>query len=234
MPDWSFDEFGPEFDEHAAAHLPHYRLAHDVVAHAAAFALRPGGTVADYGASTGAAIETLYESLGRRPFDAILYDVDRSMLDCARERLAGREGLSCRFVETDLIGLLPESLDVDVSLLLWTLQFLPPSEWHELLLSIRDRAATDGLLLVAAKTRLSDSRWQEQADAATAEWKAVHGVTADEALDKARSLRGTMLVVPLGRLYSELDRSGWCEPAVLFRWYSWVVVGAWATPLAER
>lgn len=234
MTDWTFTDFGPEFDEHAHAHLPHYRQAHDVVAHAASFALPPGGLLADYGASTGAAVETVHNTLGGRPFDAALYDVDRSMLDCARDRLTGREGLSAHYVETDLIGMTPDHFGVDVSLLLWTLQFLPPAEWHELLMRIREAAAPDGLLLVAAKTRLADARWQEQADAATADWKAGHGVSPDEALGKARSLRGTMLVVPLGRLYTELDRSGWHTPAVLFRWWSWVVIGAWATPLNER
>ncbi len=230
MTDWTFDGFGAEFDEHALAHLPEYRRAHETIAHAASFALRPGGTVADLGASTGYAIESIRTALAGRPFEAYLYDLDQSMLEQAALRLDG-EGT---YVQADLTVDSLEHDDADVTLLLWTLQFLRPNLWPQVLAQARYAAATDGLLLVGAKTRLSDARWQEQADAATAEWKAAHGVTPAEALTKSRSLRGTMVVVSLDRLYSELESAGWHAPVVLFRWYSWVVIGAWASPLSER
>lgn len=233
MADWTFDGFGAEFDAHALAHLPEYVRAHETIAHAASFALRPGGVVADLGASTGYAIESIRKSLGGRPFEAYLYDLDRSMLDEAANRLSG-SSLEPVLLQADLTIDMLEHDDADVTLLLWTLQFLRPSSWAKVLADARSAAATDGLLIVGAKTRLSDARWQEQADAATADWKAAHGVTAEEASAKARSLRGTMAVVSLNRLYSELESAGWHAPVVLFRWYSWVVIGAWASPLSER
>lgn len=232
--DWTFIDFGPQFDEHALAHLPEYRRAHETIAHAASFALRPGGVVADLGASTGYAIESISTHLRGRPFSASLYDLDRSMLDQAGARLRQIETVQAEFHQHDLLkdGLIHD--DADVTLLLWTLQFLPAWSWETVLAQAHACSAEDGLLIVAAKTRLSDARWQEQADAATADWKAEHGVTPQQALDKSRSLRGTMLLVPLSRLYREIESAGWHNPAVLFRWYSWVVVGAWATPLSER
>lgn len=233
MADWTFTDFGPEFDDHARAHLPEYERAHQTIAHAASFALRPGGTLADLGASTGYAVESINNALLGRPFSAHLYDLDRSMLDQAEQRLAG-SGIPLELREMDLTADAFEHEDADVTLLLWTLQFLPPESWQRVLRRARYAAAQDGLLLIGAKTRLSDARWQEQADAATADWKAKHGVTPEEALIKARSLRGTMLMVSLDRLYREVEEAGWSAPVVLFRWYSWVVVGAWAAPLSER
>lgn len=234
MTDWTFQDFGSQFDDHALAHLPEYRRAHETIAHAASFALRPGGLLVDLGASTGYAVESISNALAQRPFDAMLYDLDDSMLEQARTRLDPIENVRAEFHQLDLVLDGMPHQDADVTLLLWTLQFLPPHSWPAVLSCARNLAAPDGLLLVGAKTRLSDSRWQEQADAATSDWKATHGVTPQEALDKSRSLRGTMLVVSLDRLYRELETAGWHAPAVLFRWYSWVIVGAWATPLSER
>lgn len=231
--DWTFDGFGAEFDAHAQKHLPHYKTAHEVVCHATTYALHAGGTVADLGCSTGYAIKAIADHIPGRKFDAYGYDADQSMLDHAVQRLDGTEQAACQWLRSDLTRDEFEHKAADVSLLLWTLQFLPPAEWVPLLRRAHEAASDDGLLLIGAKTRLSDARWQEVADGALADWKDQHGVTPDEALVKARSLRGTMSVVATGRLFDVVTEAGWHSPALLFRWNAWVVLGAWASPLLE-
>jgi len=228
--DWSFREFGAEFDDHAEKHLPHYRLAHEVIGHAASFNLPPGGLVADLGCSTGQALVSLAAAMKGRPFTYVGYDSDESMLDQTRSRPPGSAS-----VETHRVDLSTDQLrhsSAHVTLALWTLQFMPPETWQPVLSAALERAAPDGVLLVGAKTRLArDARWQEVADGALADWKAERGVGADEYLTKARSLRGTMLVVSLGRLTETIEAAGWCSSAVLFRWHAWAVVGAFSRPL---
>jgi len=232
--DWSFAGFGDQFDEHAHAHLPHYDLVTELAAFAASFALPVGGRLADLGCSTGRTIEAVAERVPERRFQAVGYDLDESMLDAAAKRLAPRSTVvDVRLLGGDLRGGLDHD-NADVTLALWTLQFLPRSSWTDLLTDARERATRDGLLLLAAKTRLPDARWQEIGDAAVAEWKAAHGVTPDEALTKSRSLRGTMLLVTLGSLLDSLDEAGWNSATVLFRWHQWVLVGAWAEPVREH
>jgi tRNA (cmo5U34)-methyltransferase len=231
--DWTFDGFGAEFDEHAQKHLPHYSTAHQVVCHAATYALHTGGVVADLGCSTGHAIEAIAGHIPGRPFTAHGYDADQSMLDHAAIRLGGNSHVECKFSRVDLTCDPLEHEEADVTLALWTLQFLPPSTWVPLLRAAHDAASADGLLLIGAKTRLSDARWQESADGALADWKDQHGVTPEEALAKSRSLRGTMSVVSTGRLFDVVEAAGWHSSAILFRWNAWVVLGAWASPLTE-
>lgn len=233
MTDWTFTGFGDEFDDHAVKHLPHYDTAHDVICHVASYALADGGILADLGCSTGRAVERVARALPHRHFTAHLYDLDRSMLDRADERLADVDTVTRLVHRTDITRDELRHDDADVTLLLWTLQFLPSTVWVDVLERTWRHAARDGLLLVAAKTRLADARWQEIGDGALADWKWQHGVTADEAADKARSLRGAMNVVTVGRLFDDIASSGWRHPTVLFRWHAWVIIGAWRTPLSE-
>jgi tRNA (cmo5U34)-methyltransferase len=231
--DWSFAEFGPQFDRHARAHLPHYDLATDLAAFVASYALPPGGVVADLGCSTGRSIERIAESMPERRFSAFAYDVDQSMLDETTARLLDHRNVDLHPCRLDLVAGDLEHVAANVTLALWTLQFLPGETWRPVLAAARQRASRDGVLLVAAKTRLPDARWQEIGDGAVAEWKARHDVTPDEALAKARSLRGTMLLATLGRLLDDVTAAGWSNPAVLFRWHAWLLVGAWAEPVRE-
>lgn len=235
MNDWSFVGFGEQFDEHARAHLPQYRAATDLAAFVASFALPAGGLVADLGCSTGSTIETIAARVPDRDFTAVGYDLDASMLTVAAKRLAPYTNVTTRLEGVDL-GDADDRLaheDANVTLALWTLQFLPRPLWADLLRRARLRSDPDGVLLVAAKTRLPEARWQEIGDAAVAEWKAAHGVSPEEALAKSRSLRGTMLLVTLGSLLDVLDAAGWCSSTVLFRWHQWVLVGAWAEEVRE-
>lgn len=232
--DWSFAGFGDQFDEHAHAHLPHYDLVTEMAAFVASFALPVGGRLADLGCSTGRTIEAVADRVPERRFHAIGYDLDASMLEVAGKRLASRTTVDLCLISGDLRSGVSGHDDADVTLALWTLQFLPRSSWVDLLTEARSRSTRDGLLLLAAKTRLPDARWQEIGDAAVAEWKASRGVTPDEALAKSRSLRGTMLLVTLGSLLDALDEAGWTSATVLFRWHQWVLVGAWAEPVREH
>jgi tRNA (cmo5U34)-methyltransferase len=232
--DWTFEGFGERFDEHARAHLPHYRTATDLAAFVASFALPRGGLLADLGVSTGSTIESVAAKIPERSFSAIGYDLDESMLDVASKRLSTTSTVSLVLERADLSD--PGNLrheDASVTLALWTLQFLPRSSWVPLLSAARLRSDRDGVLLVAAKTRLPDARWQEIGDAAVVEWKAGHAVAPEEVLSKARSLRGTMLLVTLGGLLDAVEEAGWRSSTVLFRWHQWVLVGAWAETVRE-
>jgi tRNA (cmo5U34)-methyltransferase len=232
MSDWSFDGFGPRFDEHVHGHLPHYDLMTDVAAQAISYALPPDGSIADLGCSTGNTIAHLAASMPGRRFTAYAYDVDASMIEQTERRLADVETVDLRARQLDLVSDDLVHQDVDVTVILWTLQFLPSATRAHVLRAARARSSRDGLLVVAAKVRLDDARWQEIGDGALAEWKAAHGVTADEILAKSRSLRGTMKLDPTGHLVTDIHQSGWTRPTTLFRWHAWLLLAAWAESVA--
>lgn len=222
--DWTFEDFGPEFDAHVARHLPGYADVQRLVALVASFAVPYNGRVADLGCSTGASAEALRHAL-QRPVSYVLYDADASMLDEAAERL-GPE-VDYHHGELPRRGGL-QHRDADLTLALWFLQFLPPSERRVVLAQARVASRTTGAIVVAAKTRHGDSRWEDIAVAALDDYKAEAGVDADERAAKTRSLRGRMFTATTADYLADLRAAGWHSPVVLWRWHVWSVIGAWA------
>lgn len=233
--DWSFDNMGPEFDEHVAAHLPGYADVQRLVALIATFHLPDGGVLADLGASTGLTVRTIADTIPQRRFSAYLYDADASMLEQARGRLAMLDAVNAHYVETDLDvrhRSAFEHTDADLTVAMWLLQFLTPAARRPLLQLARSRSAPGGAIIVATKTRMAEPRWQEVAEAALDDYKAEHGVTPEQRAAKTKALRGTMRVDTDAAIVADLRASGWHTPTLLWRWHVWSVIGAHAQPLA--
>lgn len=225
---WTFDGFGEEFDDHVVAHLPVYDAVQQIVAQVSSFTLPDGGIVADLGASTGRTVLQLLDRHPGRRITAHLYDADSSMLDVAGRRL-GDTTVRVHLHDVDLTD--PDSLAherADLTLALWLLQFLHPRARVDLLRRARQRAADSGVILLATKVRQDDARWQEIADAALVDHKAEAGVTPEEVLAKARSLRGVLIPETVGSVAGQLLDAGWHAPCVVHAWHTWALIGAWA------
>jgi tRNA (cmo5U34)-methyltransferase len=228
-------EFTPEvaavFDEHVRASVPFYDAIQELVAQASDWLVGAGGLVADLGASTGTTVAAILDRHPERQVRADLYDDQAAMLSKATVRLtdgvaAGRVRVHCRRIEA---GPLDHS-DADLTLALFTLQFLPWRDRFTALSLARKSAADTGALIVAEKVRSSDARWSEIATDASHDWKAEHGISADAIRAKARALRGVLMPHPVAALTSVIRDAGWHSPEVLFRWHQWVVIGAFACP----
>jgi len=225
MSDWTFTDFGPEFDTHVAAHLPGYADVQRLVSLVAEFAVPPGGTVADLGCSTGRTAATLQAHLHDRAVDYHLYDEDPSMLAEAEQRVPS--------AKTHLLSL-PGTLDhhdADLTVCLWLLQFVPPGQWVRILHDARVRSKPTGCVLVAAKTRHRRPRWEEVAVAALDEYKTDAGVTDPDRVAKTKALRGMLYQASPTWIARDLTAAGWHTPTLLWRWHVWSLIGAWASPV---
>ena len=60
------------------------------------------------------------------------------------------------------------------------------------------------------------------------DYKAAAGISDTAIRAKARSLRGVLRPVTLSRTAQMMTACGWAEPAVLFAWHQWVVLGSFA------
>lgn len=225
MSDWTFEQFGGEFDTHVAAHLPGYADVQRLVSLIAAFTVPVGGKVADLGCSTGASAATI--SVMGRGVKFHLYDLDTSMIEAAQARL---NGVDATFHVGDITDGLAHR-DADLTLALWVLQFISPAAWRRVLAAARSRSTPRGAILVAAKTQHADPRWEEIAVAALDDYKAQAGVSAEERAAKTASLRGVMTAAPAAAIAAELTAAGWHSPTVLWRWHVWSIIGAYASPV---
>lgn len=230
--DWSFDNFGLQFDDHVARHLPGYFDVQRLVAIIAEHAVPNGGVVADLGCSTGQTARTIADALPKRWMSFHLYDADPSMLAVAGQEMhreGKRPNALCHYRRVVLPDGELDHEQAALTTMLWTLQFINPAHWLTILREARYCSAENGMLVVAAKTTHPDPRFEGIAIAALDDYKRESGVSAQERADKTRSLRGTMHSMPATAYARLIKDAGWSYPMVLWRWHFWTVFGAYAT-----
>jgi tRNA (cmo5U34)-methyltransferase len=233
----SFDTGGWEFNaavvdqfpEHVRASVPFYEQIQGLVAEVSDWYLPSGGVLADLGASTGVTVGQVLRRHPDRVITAHLYDQQPLMLERAQKSLATVIGTRRAWYHCQRIQEPLAHTDADLTVCLFTLQFLPLADRVEALRLARQAAAGTGVLLVAEKIRPTDSRWAEIANDVSHDYKSVHGIADSAIRAKARALRGVLIPYPEYTLRNVITEAGWQAPEVLFRWHSWVVMGAFAT-----
>lgn len=229
---WSFTpEVAEVFEDHVRASVPYYDTIQDLVAQVSDWLVPSGGLVADLGASTGVTARRILNRHPGRGIRFALYDEQPAMLEQARRNLAGLAGEDAISYHATRIQEPPlHHKDADLTVCLLTLQFLPWQERAQTLRLAREHSLESGALIVAEKVRVVDSRWAEIGIDLSHDYKAAHGISDSAIRAKARALRGVLRPYPLPALMREITRAGWHSPEVLFRWHTWAVVGAFASP----
>lgn len=223
---WQFDEaVAAGFDQHVADNVPHYEVFQETVAHLSDWLAPDGALVADLGAATGTTTAMVSERHRERRLSFVLYDAEETMLQRARAKHGGAPlSHSFRYVACDLASGLDHA-DADLTLALFTLQFVRPHLRARVLADARDRARRGGSLIVAEKVVQPSALWQEIANEATWDYKAERGADADAIRSKARALRGVLVPLPPGDVERLLVEAGWSAPVPVWRWHNW---GLWA------
>lgn len=227
---WSFTpDVVDAFDQHVRASVPFYDAIQELVAGLSDWLLPQGGLVADLGASTGTTVGNILNRQAHRDLSAVLYDIEKPMLDRAAENLAGAPARRVDYVHAPIQAPPLVHSDADLTLALFTLQFLSLRDRVAALHLARMSARETGALVVAEKVRPLDSRWHEISTDSSHDWKASHGISSDGIRAKSRALRGVLMPHPQDTLIHSITAAGWHDPEILFRWHQWVVVGAFAT-----
>lgn len=228
---WQFTpEVAGVFPEHVRASVPFYDAIQGLIAEASDWLVPPGGHVADLGAATGITCCRIAERHPDRDITFDLYDDQPAMLDRAKTALRALPGgRRCLFHETRIQDGPLTHVIADLTLILFTLQFLPRPDRVKALRLARERSAGTGALIVAEKIRPRDSRWAEISCDASHDWKAAQGITDAAIRAKARALRGILIPYPQAELTAMIREAGWRSPEVLFRWHQWAVLGAFAS-----
>lgn len=227
---WQFTpEVAEVFPEHVRASVPFYDAIQDLIAEASDWLVPPGGRVADLGAATGITCCRIAERHPDRDICFDLYDDQPAMLKHAETALralpGGRRSVfhAARIEDGPLVH--PAA---DLTVILFTLQFLAAPARVKALRLARERSAGTGALIVAEKIRPHDPRWAEIGHDASHDWKAAQGITDTAIRAKARALRGILIPSTQDALMSMIRQAGWKSPEILFRWHQWAVVGAYA------
>lgn len=226
-------EFTPavvaDFDQHVRQSVPFYDTIQDTVATLSDWVAPDGAHLVDIGVSTGETLRRILEDHPARNYDLTVYDESPDMLAACREKLGSKSSAQTLTVHAGPAENGLHHHDADLTLCLFTLQFINPASRARLLADARARSRNSGVILIAEKVRPADPRWFEIGAELSWDFKTEQGIPAESIRAKARALRGAMRPGSEADLRSLLNNNGWHSATCLFRWHQWVIYGAFAS-----
>jgi tRNA (cmo5U34)-methyltransferase len=224
-------EFTPEvtevFDDHVRASVPYYNDIQQMVCELSDWLLPDNGTYVDLGASTCTTLAAICARHPNRRFRADLYDESESMLQKGKDKLAQLNLVSNFHIQRVQQPFKHRTADLTAALFL--LQFLPQRDRLGVLEQARHTSDPAGAIVVAEKIRPVSPLVAEIGNDVSHDYKATQGISDTAIRSKARALRGVLMPATLDQLLADLDKAGWRRADVIFRWYQWVVVLAFAS-----
>ena len=210
---WQFTpEVAEVFPEHVRASVPFYDSIQDLIAEASDWLVPPAATSPTSARRRGSPAvvspNATRTGVSRSTSTTISPRCSSTPKTALRALPGGQRGLFHAARIQD--GLTHTS--ADLTLILFTLQFLTAPDRVTALRHARERAAKTGALIVAEKIRPRDSRWAEIGNDVSHDWKAAHGIPDAAIRAKARALRGVLVPHTQDRSPRRLGRPGGSHP----------------------
>lgn len=210
---WSFEgDVASVFDQHVAKSVPFYSVGHDLIVELSSFFLSgEGAKVLDVGSSTGLLAKRIADVYPNADVTGIDL-VDNMVLEANKNHKAAN--LTFRkqnFLEED--GELFDSI-----IMYYTLQFNSPAIRQELVDKVYRCLNWGGAFFLFEKVRGNDARFQDIFTGIYNDFKSRQGYSPEQIMAKSKSLRGVL--EPFSSLgnYQMLERSGFADIAVVFKW----------------
>jgi tRNA (cmo5U34)-methyltransferase len=222
---WAFDERVAErFDEHVRKSIPLYEEVQTRVVKLSDWFVQSEGEeyVYDLGCATGTTIERLVERHGTTaPPKFMGIDLQAPMLEKARERCKEYECVN--FIQADISNHLsfPQATLV---LSLFTLSFVREERRQRVIEQVYEDLERGGAFVFVEKTRASSSFFQDLWNEEYWDFKAEQGLSAEEILGKARTLRGQLRPLSVEEYEGLLADAGFDvddDVDVFFKWFPW-------------
>jgi tRNA (cmo5U34)-methyltransferase len=218
--DFSFAYHAPKFRHHISSSIPGYKdgLVPACVGLSRRF-LQPGTTVLDVGCSDGHTLASI-----RKANQAARPDVSYVGIDIEpnfRKRWNRMRAKNLCFQVADA-RTHQGYQNISLCLSLFTLQFIRPVDKLPLLRRIHAGLVDAGALIIAEKTFAETSRVQDAMTFPYYDHKLKKGFSAQDILDKERSLRGQMTLWSEHELRSALWRVGFSEIQPIWRSHMFV------------
>lgn len=219
--DFSFSEHALDFDDHIVSSIPGHadQLIPTCVALSRRF-VQPGTTVVDVGCSTGRLLASVREAnQAARP------DVSYLGIDVVSDFKPHWDKLAAANIRYEACDarIFDRFKNLSLALSIFTIQFVRPVDKLPLLRRVYDGLVEGGALIIAEKTLAETSRGQDAMTFPYYDYKRANGHSAEDILDKERSLRGQMT------LWTEVELKGALRcigfPVIEPIWRSYMFVG---------
>jgi len=218
---FEFDErVARVFDDMIARSVPFYDETRSTALALAHEFIQSDSNIYDLGCSTATLLADLAPLVGDPSVGLIGIDDSVPMIACAREKLAvaglaDRVALKVADLEQDFV-----LENASVVFLHYTLQFIHPLRRTALLQRIHDGMNRNGCLLVVEKVRGRNSTFDRLYVELYYAYKQRMGYSDEEIRRKREALENVLIPYRLDENISLLERSGFADVDVFFKWYN--------------
>ncbi len=206
---WNFGgDVAETFVSHVRQSVPYYDDGHDLICYLSDFFCLKDSTCYELGVSTGELIRKLAEYNHNKPdvkWTGI--DVEEPMTEKAREHCKGIRNIQ---IENEDI-LLYEFEKSDYIVSYYCIQFIPARHRQELFNKIYESLNWGGAFVLFEKVRGPDARFQDIMASIYNDFKTRNGFSAEEILNKSRSLKGVLDPFSTAGNIGLLERAGFVD-----------------------
>lgn len=214
---WEFStEVAKSFDTHVRKSIPLYEEFQRMTVDMSEWFLKDGGTVYDIGSSTGETISRLQKKhTSKKGVRFIGIDSSEMMVKEARKKISGN---NAEFLFQDVLNTKFDEADLVISL--FTLQFLNLSERLQVMKDVYRCLHVGGAFIMAEKVISDEGRFDELWLELYWDFKRRQGLTDEQILHKARSIRGVLRPATLSENIRMLRMTGFDSVDVFLKWYN--------------
>tara|TARA_B100000073_G_scaffold331610_1_gene321210 strand:+ start:1965 stop:2678 length:714 start_codon:yes stop_codon:yes gene_type:complete len=187
---WSFGGDTPsKFNKHVSKSVPLYKEGHDLICGMAEFFVPQNGKVLHIGSSTGVLTNKVAKTLTKRDAQVIGLEIEPNMIKEAK-RMENEKNVE--FINDDITTFEIGENCNNLVISYYTIQFIHPSMRQLVIEKIYKSLMWGGAFIMFEKVRGSDARFQDIFNCFYQDFKSKQGYSADEILEKQRSLKSIL------------------------------------------
>jgi len=185
---WKFSgDMVKDFEEHVKKSVPLYDEGHDIILKISDYFVKDDSICYEIGTSTGILSYKLAQRFSDRDAKFIGIDIEEDMIKKAKEKYQMN---SLKFIYADVLEY--DFLPSDFITSYYVVQFIRPSHRQLLIDKIYQSLNWGGAFLYFEKVRAPDARFQDIMTGVYNEYKLEQGYSAEEIIQKSRSLKGVL------------------------------------------
>ena len=221
---WRFSDVVAEnFDQHVNQSIPHYEDLQNYLVQLSEWFLKDDAVIYDLGCSTGATIEKILELNISTKFKIIGIDNNQKMLDLAKQKVnkLKNNNVEIEFSNIDLTS----NIEFQKSNLFYSILFFPFLNYKRrkaILKKIYSSLEVGGALICVEKVRSKSSHFEDLLNQLYFDFKLQQGLTEEEILSKAKSLRSSMYLYDEKTVFKSLNDCGFKEYEVFFKCFNFI------------
>ena len=216
--DFPFGKHASTFRSHIGSSIPDYAGACKIPSQLAPRFIAADTTVYDFGCSTGEVLHSVCDAFGERRPGVTFHGIDIEPAFAEQWQKLQAPNLTYSIGDIRQIEIERASLVISM----FTVQFIPVPDKVALLKRIHAGMIDGGCLLIAEKVLAETGRMQDALTFPYYDFKRANGFTADEILDKERSLRGQMTLWTKSEAERTLRKSGFTDVQAIWAHFPFV------------